>query len=209
MPRLQGVKQRRHQPFYDTLFRLYGSPVAANGFPTSNLGASTVIFGNASVGQLQLTNLQVPGQLASDQTFAILALRNYLFFDGTNRRVLYLGVSSQLYWTLQLGDKPQFQCPSWYLPAGGGIFGYDSTAFTAYTAGSIFSNGEPSQEAILKLARPILVPVRQAIQVRADFFKVGAYDALNGTSPSINSAAVNDQMVCIYMIDGVQTRDVE
>jgi hypothetical protein len=61
MPRVHGVRERRHQPVWDTLIR-------STGAPTTPIGSSTRLFGNANVGQLQLTNLQVPGQLASDQT---------------------------------------------------------------------------------------------------------------------------------------------
>lgn len=105
MPRLAGVKERRHQPFWDTLIRTTGTVV------TPQIQSSSRLFGNANVGNLALTNLQVAGQLASDQTYVILALRTWLFFDGTNRRALYLNTSAQLYWTLNVGDKPQFQCP--------------------------------------------------------------------------------------------------
>lgn len=104
MPRLHGVKERRHQPFWDTLIRTTGNPAPV-------LQQSQRLFGNANVGQLALTNLQVAGQLASDQTYIILAMRCCLFFDGTNRRTLYQQVASQLFCTLVLGDKPAFQAP--------------------------------------------------------------------------------------------------
>lgn len=191
MPRVHGVRERRHQPVWDTLVRSTGSPA-------TTVSPSTRLFGNANVGQLPLTNLQVPGQLASDQTYVILALRCWLYFDGTNRRDLYLQTVSQLYFTLTLGDKPQFVCPAWYTPAGGGIYGADSTA-------SVLNNGYPSQQSILKLARPIIIPVRQNISVNAEFFAVGTTDVLD----IINNAATDDQMVIMYMIDGLQTRDVQ
>ena len=194
MPRLHGVKERRHQPFYDTLIRTYGAS------PTA-VANSTRLFGNANVGNVALTNLQVAGQLASDQTYVILALRCYLYFNGTNRRVLYLQVSSQLYFTLTVGDKPQFQCPAWYLPAGGGIYGFDSGT-------AIFNNGVPSQEAILKLARPIMVPVRQNFSVTAEFFTTGSEDIRNGAT-SLNTGAASDEKIITFMLDGLQTRDVQ
>ncbi len=192
MPRLHGVRERRHQPIWDTLVRSTGSP-AANVLNRSQL------FGNANVGNLALTNLQVAGQLASDQTYVVLALRIWLFFDGTNRRALYLQVASQLYTTFQLGDKPQFTAPCWYHPAGGGIWGQ------AGDTNSFYNHGTPDQQAILKLARPVIIPVRQNISVDATFFAVGTTDVLT----IINSAATDDQMVIMYMIDGLQTRDVQ
>ena len=60
---------------------------------------------------MSLTNLSVAGQLASNQTFVVLSFRVWLFFNGTDRRALYLGTASQLYWTVTLGEKPQFQAP--------------------------------------------------------------------------------------------------
>jgi hypothetical protein len=191
MPRVHGVKERRHQPFWDTLIRTTGDP-------SPTLQQSTQLFGNANVGNLSLTNLQVAGQLASDQTYVILALRCWLYFDGTNRRANYLRVASQLYFTLTVGDKPAFQAPAWYFPAGGGIYGFDATT-------SIFNLGDPSQEAILKLARPIMVPVRQNFSVGAQFFTVGTTSALT----LINSGQTDDQKVIMFMIDGLQTRDVQ
>jgi hypothetical protein len=191
MPRLHNYRERRHQPIWDTLVRSTDSP-------TATIQPSTLLFGNANVGNLALTNLQVAGQLASDQTYVILALRCWLYFDGTNARTFYQQVSSQLYFTLTLGDKPQFVAPSWYHPAGGGVFGFDAND-------SVFNNGWPSQDAILKLARPIIIPVRQNISVNAQFFSVGTTNVLT----LLNAAATDDQMVIMYMIDGLQTRDVQ
>ncbi len=191
MPRLHGVRERRHQPIYDTLVRSTGAPAIA-------VGPQSRMFGNANVGQLQLTNLQTPGQLASDQTYVILAMRCWLFFDGTNRRDLYLQTLSQLYFTLTLGDKPQFTAPAWYFPAGGGAYGFDATQ-------SVLNNGYPSQQSILKLARPIIIPVRQNISVSADFFTVGTTNVLD----LINGAATDDQMVIMFFVDGLQTRDAQ
>lgn len=191
MPRLHGVRERRHQPIWDTLVRSTDSPAAT-------INPQTLLFGNANVGNLALTNLQVAGQLASDQTYVILALRCWLYFNGTNARTFYQQVASQLYFTLSLGDKPQFVAPCWYHPAGGGVWGFDANA-------AVFNHGEPTQEAILKLARPIIIPVRQNIQVNAQFFSVGTTNVLT----LLNAAATDDEMVIMYMIDGLQTRDVQ
>ena len=79
MPRLHGVRERRHQPFWDSLVRTTGnpSPIIQN---------NTKLFGNANIGNTALTNLQVAGQFASDQTYIMLALRCWLFFLCTNCR---------------------------------------------------------------------------------------------------------------------------
>lgn len=122
-----------------------------------------------------------------------------MYFDGTDRRALYQQVSSQLYFTLNIGDKPQFQAPIWYVPAGGGVFGFDSVT-------SVFNNGWPSADSIMKLARPIVVPVRQNFNVNMEFFAVGATDVLTAL---INGGATDNQKVLMFMIDGLQTRDVQ
>jgi len=134
-----------------------------------------------------LTNLQVAGQLASDQTFIILALRCWLYFRGTNLVTNYYGAASQLYFTLNLGDKPAFAAPCWYFPAGGGIWGATGNTGT----GSLLNLGEASQAAILKLGRPIMVPVRQNFSVTAAWYTVGSTNALT----TLNSAATEDQKV--------------
>jgi hypothetical protein len=187
MPRIHGTRERRHQPIYDTLLRTTGAPA-------NPVQPSTKLFGNANVGNLAFTNLQQAGVLASDQTYIVMALRFFMYFVGTNATALFQQVASQLTTTFTLGDKPQFVAPAWYLPAGGGVFG-----------GAELSNGWPSQDAILKLARPIVIPVRQNIAVDAQFFNVGNTSALT----LINGAAQDDQMSMIYMIDGIQTRDVQ
>ena len=191
MPRLSGVRERRHQPFYDTLVRTTGNP-------SPTIQNTTALFGNSNVGNTGLTNLQVAGQFASDQTYVILALRCFMYFDGTNRRANYLNTAAQLYFTLTVGEKPMFQAPAWYHPAGGGVWGMDATT-------SVLSNGEPTQEAILKLARPIVVPVRQNFAVTATFFPIGTTVGLD----LLNSGATDDQKVILYMVDGLQTRDVQ
>jgi hypothetical protein len=191
MPRLHGYRERLHQPVWDTLIRTTGDPDPA-------IVNSQKLFGNANIGDLSRTNLQVAGQLASDQTYVILALRCWMFFDGTNRRANYLNVTSQLFWTLVVGNKPMFQAPCWYHPAGGGVWGFDATT-------SIFSHGTPEQASILKLARPIIVPVRQNFAAQADFFAIGTTSALDG----LNSGATDDVKNIMYMLDGLQTRDVQ
>lgn len=197
MPRIANVRERRHQPFWDTLIHVTGNPTTA-------LQNSTNLFGNSNVGNLALTNLQVAGQLASDQTYVILALRAWLYFNGTNRRANYLHVNDQLYWTLIVGEKPMFQAPCWYFPSGGGTWGYDATT-------SVFNNGVASQEAILKLARPIIVPVRQNFSVQASFFPLpaGATGATTDALAGLNSGATDDEKEIKFILDGLQTRDVQ
>ena len=57
----------------------------------------------------------------------------------------------------------------------------------------------------MKLARPILVPVRQNFSVTAEWFVVGSTNALT----TVNSGATDDEKVVMFVIDGLQTRDVQ
>ena len=57
----------------------------------------------------------------------------------------------------------------------------------------------------MKLARPIVVPVRQNFNVNAEFFAVGSQNALD----LLNGGDEADQKVITFMIDGLQTRDVQ
>jgi len=78
------------------------------------------------------------------------------------------------------------------------VFGNDATT-------PVFNNGWPSQDSILKLARPIIIPVRQNISVEMAFFAMGATNVLT----LLNNPATDDQINLMYMIDGLQTRDVQ
>jgi hypothetical protein len=110
---------------------------------------------------------------------------------------LYTQTAAQMYFTLVLGDKPQFQAPCWYYPQGGGISGYDSDE-------PVLNNGLPTQASILKLARPIVIPVRQNILGQVDFFPIGSVDVLD-----ILNEDSEDVRVIGVMLDGLQTRDVQ
>lgn len=224
MARLDGIRERRHQPFYDTLVR---------GIGQSSVSNLTALFGNANVGSRDLTNLQVAGVLASDQTYVIKVLRSVLWFQGladsefaaygslpdlsasatgTNSRAedLYMLMAYGAYFTLVVGDKPMFNAPLWYVPAGGGPAG-----FTTENSRHIITNGAASHEAILKLGKDIHVPARQNFSVTIEFFpfkrlgdgQTSAFAADLSPLDYLNQfdGAKNMQ----FFVDGVQTRDVQ
>ena len=229
MPKLVGVRERRHQPFYDTLVRAAGAPAA-------NVQNRTRLFSGGGLGQLALTNMEGSGQFPSDQTFVTLSLQVHLHFrpirggsavgvppaggaggllfpGGAPAEVahrLYFMCQSQLFWTYFVGDKPQFTHTTWYAPAGGGIHG-----FAADTTLTVLNNGVPEKGAILKLAKPILVPPRQGFQVTGEIINPVASAAI-GALPAVERdlvTALNNDIEGIekdikYLIDGVHTRDV-
>lgn len=208
MPRMSNVKERRHQPLFDHLVRTSGA--------TASVAVTTSLFQQSTtLGQPQLTNINAAGQLASDQTFLVLALRARVFFDGANARTLYQGISDQLYFTFVCGDKQQFQAPCWYTPAGGGNYGQAGLqAYPALAAGAqaavaaiqgTWNNGMPTQEATMKLGRSIAIPVRQSFKVDATFFATGSSDVRS----TINSGDATDVKIIAYYLDGLQTREVQ
>lgn len=224
MPKVQGVRERRHQPFFDTLVR---------GIGISTVSAQSALFGNANVGQRQLTNLQTPGVLAADQTYMIKALRVVMYFQGLtsdefgaygsittlsanatsdNSRAedLYSLLGYGAYFELVVGDKPQFFAPLWYAPAGGGING-----FTTNNTRSVITNGVPSHTCILKLAKDIHVPARQNFAANIlmfPFTRLGAgQGGAIGSDLDINQFLNQfDGIKLLQMfLDGIQTRDVQ
>lgn len=224
MAKIKGVRERVHQPFFDSLVRGLGITTVQNQFQ---------LFGAANVGQPALTNLQIPGVLASDQTYIIKAVRCVMYFQslndsefnqafgslpaitnslGTNSRAedLYMLVAYGAYFTLNVGNKPMLNGPLWYVPAGGGVAGY-----TTENSRHIMQNGVQSQESILKLAKDIHVPARQNFNVTINFFPFAVLGAgQGGAIPSaVSPLDFLNQFDGIKMIqlhiDGVQTRDVQ
>jgi len=193
MPKLVGVRERRHQPYWDTLLR-----ADTNTAPSPTVQSQTRLFNGTNLGLQYWTNMVNAGVFPSDNTYIVLSIRCWTHFTGTNSLTMYTRVASQLYLTLTVGDKPQFASPSWYFPAGGGIYGWDSTT-------PVMNNGVPSQEAILKLAKPIPIPARQHFYVTADLHDVGnssvRTEYLNG------STTIGIREIKVF-VDGIHTRDV-
>jgi hypothetical protein len=194
MPRLQGIKERHHQPYYDHLIR-----IDANGTPSPTVGATVNLFASASnLGQLQWTNMVTAGQLPSTQSYLILAMRVFMQFIGTSALLMYQLVATQLHLRLILGNKPQFEAPAWYFPQGGGIWGNDSTT-------PAMCNGFPSSEAVLNFGVPIAMPAMQNFYVEAQCLDIGSTSVrstyLNATS------SIGSRQIAVF-IDGLHTRDV-
>jgi hypothetical protein len=197
MPKVVGIRERRHQPFYDTLIR-----VGSEQVPTPTVSATTKLFASGQfLSNTAWTNMATAGQLASDQTLVILAMRCSLYFKGTKALDLYSLCQSQLFLNLYVGDKSMFLSPCWMFPAGGGIdCGSDATT-------PIANNGVPSQESILKFAKAIPVPARQHFNVEATFYSIG------GTTPDalayLNLAtSIGARNISVFL-DGLNTRDVQ
>jgi hypothetical protein len=169
---------------------------------------------------IAVSNLTTGGFFPSDQTFVTLAVRVWTYFrfnresshtSGTAgfpvvnanaatpagvpvgvegdriARVhkLYHQTQNQLFWQFQAGDKPQLTTYTAYTPFAGGLDGFfaDSRLPRA-------NNGVPTSSALMRLARPILIPPRQGFVVIAIASPIGqalgssVIDQLNGQVPN-------------------------
>lgn len=225
MAKIKDYRERVHQPFFDSLVRGIGQTTIANQFQ---------LFGSANVGNPDKTNLQVPGVLASDQTYICKAVRCLMYFQslndaefnlafsplsaitgpvGTQSRAqdLYSLCGYGAYFTLNVGNKPMLNGPLWYTPAGGGISGTSNQ-----NARHIIQNGMATQEAILKLAKDIHVPARQNFNIVVNFFPFAVLGVASGGATISGPVDVLGELnafdgikVLQYHLDGILTRDVQ
>jgi hypothetical protein len=193
MPKLIGVRERRHQPYWDTIIR-----ADTNTAPSPTVQNETQLFNGTNLGLEYWTNMKVAGVFASDETYVVLAIRVWLWFNYYYALTMYQLTVHQMYLTLVVGDKPQFQGPSWLFPAGGGIWGFDSTT-------PAMVNGVPSAESILKFAKPIPIPARQHFHVKVNFYDTGS-TSLRTTY--LNASSTIGMREIKVFIDGLHTRDV-
>jgi len=261
MPKIVGTRERVHQPFYDSLIRVDGSTDlrAANLGPFGAVQARSQLFLRTGA-DLAISNLTTGGFFPSDQTFVTLAVRVWTYFRANLEaqanvgpddapapvasfgnglvqdlvmRVhkLYHQSENQLFWQLQAGDKPQLTTFTAYTPFAGGLDGFfaDSRLPRA-------NNGVPTSSALMRLARPVLIPPRQGFQVIAQASAIGQTvgasltEQLNGLVPNNTANAYitgsttttgfgtgtgisvpgRDQIEkdIKYLIDGIHSRDV-
>jgi hypothetical protein len=226
MPKIVGTRERVHQPFYDTLLRVDGS-TNLRTTPQNGFGAVTArsqLFQRSGADQA-ITNLSTGGAFASDQTFVVLAVRvwTYFRFNAENLVVtpaisadrifrvhkLYHQSQNQIFWELTAGDKPQLVTFTAYTPFAGGLDGFfaDSRLPRA-------NNGVPTSSALMRLARPILIPPRQGFKCIATISSIGPavgsdlVAQLNGLTAGGVEAADNIAKDLKYLIDGIWSRDV-
>jgi hypothetical protein len=263
MPKIVGTRERVHQPFYDSLLRVDGSTDLRNQ-NLGQFGAVQArmqLFLKTGA-DLSISNLATGGFFPSDQTFVTLAVRVWTYFRANLEATapvnaqtptvqypiasgpaslvqdlvmrvhkLYHQAENQFFWQLQAGDKPQLTTFTAYTPFAGGLDGFfaDSRLPRA-------NNGLPTSSALMRLARPVLIPPRQGFQVIAQASAIGQTvgasitEQLNGLVPDntanafITGAATNvglgtgtgisvpgkDQIEkdIKYLIDGIHSRDV-
>ena len=216
MPAIVGVIERLHQPLYDTLCRGVATATTSIGPNGQAVTAQSRLFSGTNLGNRAWTNMKIAGQLVADRTFKIKALRCLTHFRAGELTAglvgspayyvhrLYLQCQSQLFWTVSIGDKPQFISGTHYVPMAAGIYG-DIGGDTTLV---LINNGEPGHDHLLRLGRPIAVPPRQGIEVLAEIFPMVAGNADHDFSQSLN---LNDDIAkdVKYFLDGLGTREVQ
>lgn len=60
MPKLVGIRERRHQPYWDTLIR-----ADTNTAPSPTVQAQTRLFNGTNLGLKYWTNMEIAGAFAS------------------------------------------------------------------------------------------------------------------------------------------------
>lgn len=216
MPAIVGVIERLHQPLYDTLCRGVATAttnIGPGGQPVQN---QTRLFSGQNLGNRAWTNMKIAGQLVADRTFKIKALRVLTEFRaglatpaaGSPSYLvhrLYLQAQMQLFWTVSIGDKPQFVAGTHYMPMAAGIWG-DVGGDTTLV---VLNNGHPGHESLLRLGRPIAVPPRQGIEVLAEIFPMGGLVPADHDLVSALNLADDISKDIKFFLDGLGTREVQ
>ncbi len=232
MSRLRDLREKIHQPYYDTLVRGIGISSVSNLFQ---------LFGNANVGDRSLTNLDQAGMFSSDATYVLKAVRCILDFqslsddafngdpfggtdfEGTagsttaQAEDLYALCAYGATFTLKVGTKQMLTAPLWYAPAGGGPAG-----FTTESARSVITNGISTHQSILKLGKDIPVAARQNFSIAIEWFPFAREGNGQGNAPAFTAAAYGADLdplqylnqfdgrkLVQMMVDGLITRDVQ
>lgn len=218
MAKLTNVRERVHQPFFDSLIRTSGL------FP-GTLNDSTDLFTVAGRDQGQ-TNLVNGSTLPSDQSHVTLALRVFAWFRAPVIR------SSEDPPFTQNGDFDPALVPDFFGAGGPGQnnapadyhdvhrnyyqaleqlhwsygtgekFSITNMASKYFPDGSGLSgqvggatdlvhwnNGDPSQQSILRLARAILLPPRQNVRCQATIISLP--DGGNGAAVGTQQGPIN------------------
>jgi len=263
MPKIVGTRERVHQPFYDSLIRVDGN----QNLRSRNAGLFGAMQGRMQLftrqgADVSISNLTTGGFFPSDQTFVTLAVRVWTYFrvnleaqynigaanasaplwtadKGTvpdrvlRVHKLYHQAENQIFWQLTAGDKPQLTTFTAYTPFAGGLDGFFSDTRLPRA-----NNGVPTSSALMRLARPVLIPPRQGFQVVAILSPIGQtvgasiIEQLNGLVPDSGPAGSIGQNAPTtdvgygtgtgvsvqgaddiekdikYLIDGIHSRDV-
>jgi hypothetical protein len=166
MAQIPQYREQIHEEKFDTLVR---------GVGASAIGVNTKLFRALNTGNPQFTNMQEGGRLSNEELFLMLSVRFYVQFSTA---AMYRLVEDGILWTLNVGNKPMLgPVPLFIAPCGGGMYGYDVNA-----QAHVITNGAPSWDGILKLAKPIKIDKNQHFSVDVSFYD---FASLDGVTPAL------------------------
>lgn len=176
----------QHTPLYDTI------SIAAGSTLNTLTSALFTNVGPASNKTLAQTNLSQSQKLPAPEAFSIFAFRIRWAEDVLLADILSIlnGFTLEFY----LGQKAYQRAPLWYFAAGGGLAGT-----TTRTNASFYTNGNPTREAIHKLAIPIVIENQMTFfaQLQGNAFTLAA-GAAGGTGITLT-----------LLLDGLYARGVQ
>ena len=214
MPALVGLIERYHQYWYDTLCHGVATAAAPIGPGNGVVTTRTQLFSGQNLGQLAWTNMRVAAQFTGSRTLQIKAVRVGTifraglltefkgYFPAYSVHRLYMQCQMQLFWTLIVGDKPMLVAGTHYIPLGSGIWGDIGSDTTLV----VMNNANATQDALLRLGRPIPIPPQQAFNVVADVFPMGAADHSLVDCLNYDDDIEKDVK---YLVDGLSTREAQ
>jgi hypothetical protein len=194
MAQLPGYREQIHEEKFDTLIR---------GVGTSAIAQKTKLFRALNTGQPELTNMQEGGRLSNEELFLVLSCRFYVQFLTAN---LYRLIEDGCIFTINVGNKAMFgPVPLFVAPAGGGMYGSDFGL-----AAHVLSNGYPSWNSVLRLAKPIKVEKNQHFSVDIEFYD---FASLDGATPALTPLATMNADLGLKVIKcflgGILERNVQ
>lgn len=250
MSKLTNVRERVHQPFRDSLVRTSGYSTGAVQdrtdlftLPGRSKGATNLVNGATLPSDQSFVTLALRVKLwfrnsqarsvadidntaeqngdffitAANEAQAAQILDGSAPGDVRDVHRLYYQAGEQLLWSFGTGLKDSIESmPSSYFPWGGGLHGQ----LGGSTDLIFWNNGMPSQAAITRLARAILLPPRQNIRCRGEISALtagGNAAVFLSNQGSRNMLSLVDnlnaadliQKAIHFAFDGLFSRDVQ
>jgi len=212
MARVAGVKEKLHMPLYDALY------VPSDKRFADVVGSGNIIRFFVDVqGKTKLeTNLQASGVLPSQNTYEARALRVVASplpdrSGNTAGKTSDIGSASEFLemiiynsvTTLLVGEKIMIEMPTFWFPAGAGVF--------AYGNGSA-SHGAPDPTATFRFAEPVAIEPQQNFRVEIQFplgLPAGSIVDPTGEPPAKGLGDLKGPVRIWVILDGYLTRDVQ
>ncbi len=136
-------------------------------------GTALLDFFQTLPANLELGNMDLPGQIGGNRVFIIRALGVFLR-TAIDADIEILSKHGLL--RLFVGNKDYSEWPINLLPAGGGVYAHESSGVAAQLV-NLASHGVPDPRAQYTLSRPLLIPAQLNFRVRCEWPNAPAISA--------------------------------